>query len=491
MAVGLRVTEPPGLWHLRPPYDTMVSMKINGFAFWIVQMFAIQLCLSTLTRGLVAHAEEPSTESGSAGVPPNHPSDIVPASTRRIALVVGIGGYSYARDLPYAVSDAGHIAEALKEGGFLVRPIMNASRHQLMSEIEEFAERVKEGDIVVIYWSGHGIQVDGEGWLLPSDAAIDSPAQVPGQAIPLTWLIRRLNNSRAAQTVLFLDACRANPIDPMMKMNTCPAPMEMPSDNLILSFASRSNHLARLTDDDHASAYSRALYRQLAWPQPLDKLLERLRADVAMDTHDEEIPWHFGSMSPSSIYLVSPLPVPPISIASAYGKATYSPPMRSVGLTASVQRLHRWMSGEMLRDVAYTLSNRGVVPEVELRHPIQQEGRSLRAVIFVKNLFNSAMVDPSDASYFDNYYEDAEIAIRVQRVGVREVLVSIDVMYLSYTTAYPPEWIDVLPAAVRPSMEAQVKAAYDAEKRLADRVALILVASLEQRDIPPSLTGIP
>jgi formylglycine-generating enzyme required for sulfatase activity len=128
----------------------------------------------------------------------------------RIALVIGNGAYDTA-PLPNAVRDSRVIGAALASIGFTVHEAADVDAITLRRRVEEFAREAHGADIVWVYYAGHGMQIDGENYLLPVRPVLTTAADVTARATSAQTLLKRLEGTRARTVVLVLDACRDNP----------------------------------------------------------------------------------------------------------------------------------------------------------------------------------------------------------------------------------------------------------------------------------------
>src|ERR1700683_1021932 len=106
---------------------------------------------------------------------------IAPAhADKRVALVIGNGAYEKADKLVNTINDATAIANMLKAAGFdAVELRRNLGIREMRKAISDFSNSVRDADTVVVYFSGHGIEVDGTNYLVPTDASLDSDIDVP------------------------------------------------------------------------------------------------------------------------------------------------------------------------------------------------------------------------------------------------------------------------------------------------------------------------
>jgi Caspase domain len=127
---------------------------------------------------------------------------------RKVALVIGNDSYPQAR-LQNARNDARAVAAALKELGFVVTTVEDANRDQLESAVAKFGDALQPTDVAWFFYAGHGLQVGGENYLIPTDFTGTSQTSVRLSALPVTELQTAF--SRAQVSVVVLDACRNNP----------------------------------------------------------------------------------------------------------------------------------------------------------------------------------------------------------------------------------------------------------------------------------------
>ncbi len=136
------------------------------------------------------------------------------AEARRVALVIGIDSYGAVPKLDKAVGDARAMAATLSELGFAVTQVLNADRRTLNIAISQFTSALTPDDVAFVHFSGHGVEIDGENFLLPAD--IPKPASghkdaVRYEAVALQRLIAQVARSGARTRLFVIDACRNNP----------------------------------------------------------------------------------------------------------------------------------------------------------------------------------------------------------------------------------------------------------------------------------------
>ena len=133
------------------------------------------------------------------------------APGKRHALIIGNTDYAKAMRLPNASADARAMADLLAANGFVVQIHTNLTRRDFARRLTEFARKISIDDTVLFYFAGHGMQMKGENFLLGLDAELESEFDVDAETISLASIIDTLE-SRAAVALVFIDACRNNPL---------------------------------------------------------------------------------------------------------------------------------------------------------------------------------------------------------------------------------------------------------------------------------------
>ena len=195
-----------------------------------------------------------------------------PPPEKRIALVVGIGKYEFAPELQNPVNDAKAIAEALRKLQFDVAEKFDMDNRSFERALRDFGIRASQADVAVIFYSGHGIQVGGNNYIVAADAKLERERDLVYEAMPLNLMLGELSQARKLG-ILMLDSCRNNPFVDRLKqsgqnriqVNYGFARVDdTPSDTLV-AMATRADQLAEDGQGDH-SPYTDALLQHLQTP---------------------------------------------------------------------------------------------------------------------------------------------------------------------------------------------------------------------------------
>jgi hypothetical protein len=230
----------------------------------------------------------------------------------RVALVVGNSNYRQVSSLPNPVHDSQDVAAALDRLNFKVTSIQDADFATFRRALSDFNRVAPSADIAVIYFAGHGIEVDGENWLLPTDTELHSDVDASNEAINLKSTMLAVGSARMLGLVI-LDACRNNPFESTMQRAAATrgitrglAPVD-PFENVLVAYAARDGTIAN-DGTGRNSPFTAALLRNIETPGlEIDFLFRNVRDEVRAATKDEQQPFVYGSLSSEQIYLKPPV----------------------------------------------------------------------------------------------------------------------------------------------------------------------------------------
>jgi uncharacterized caspase-like protein len=131
------------------------------------------------------------------------------AEEKRVALIIGIGDYQHLSSLDNPVPDAKAVAATLKAHGFDFSEHYNLTRADLLDALERFKREAEGADVALVYYAGHGMEVDGKNEVAPTDMEIECENKTTIRSVALDELFAAAG--AAPQQVVLLDACRNNP----------------------------------------------------------------------------------------------------------------------------------------------------------------------------------------------------------------------------------------------------------------------------------------
>ena len=217
-----------------------------------------------------------------------------PAADKRIALVIGNARYPR---LPLAnpENDARLIATRLRALGFEVTDQYNLGVVQFRRALRDFARRVQQDDaIAVLYYAGHGVQIDGRNYLLPVDINLRDQEEVKDESVDIDELfIGRIDKVGSFPRIVILDACRNNPFAGKTRnIRSAGGLAEMGARGTLIAFASAPGAAAEDGPDGGNSVYSKSLAEEMMAPGiEVEQMFKNVRVRVLRDTEGRQLPW--------------------------------------------------------------------------------------------------------------------------------------------------------------------------------------------------------
>ncbi len=215
----------------------------------------------------------------------------------RTALVIGNADYADS-PLNNPVNDAKAITELLKNNGFRVISALDADQRRMETTINEFATllAVNKG-IGVFYYSGHGLQVDGENYLIPIDAAITDETDVKYKAIDAGQVLGKMEAAKNNLNIVILDACRVNPWLRGRGSNYRGL-ATMQAHGTLIAYATAPNSIASDgNEEDTNGLYTKHLVKAMQTPGwEVEKMFKQVGIAVENESKGEQSPWYHSSL---------------------------------------------------------------------------------------------------------------------------------------------------------------------------------------------------
>lgn len=221
---------------------------------------------------------------------------LISQAQKKVALIIGNASYEYLEELSNPINDANDISFELERIGFEVFTHLNLDREELKSAISEFATRIAHYDIVLIYYAGHGLEVNGRNFLVPVDAFAYSSKEVSRTCIPASALTRILPQNRNQSYILMLDACRNNPFTLIEEKNKGLALMDAPPETII-SFATAPGKVANDGNGRNSPFATSLLNYLFFYDLDIKELFEKVRSNVMQLTNNRQVPWESTSLT--------------------------------------------------------------------------------------------------------------------------------------------------------------------------------------------------
>jgi tetratricopeptide (TPR) repeat protein len=271
---------------------------------------------ATAVTPLRAGKVAPSSPAGAASSPPpaaaeqRKRAETARESVRRVALVIGNGAYARVRPLPNPTNDARAMAKSLRDIGFVVTEGADLDRMAMQSTIRDFLRDAARSQVAVVYYAGHGVQIDGRNYLAPIDIEFRAGSGMTEAMMDMDTIMAGLDD-QVRTNILILDACRNNPTAPKLA-STGPArgieagsglapPATLAAGatlgaGTLIAFATAPGQVA-LDGEGANSPFSAALTRHIGTPGlEVQQMLTRVRAEVVAATKGKQVPWSNSSL---------------------------------------------------------------------------------------------------------------------------------------------------------------------------------------------------
>ena len=223
---------------------------------------------------------------------------------RRIAhaLVIGNGAYPGSGRLDNPVNDANAISQKLRSMGFIVTTVTDANRQRLVQSMAQFRRTAASADISLLYYAGHGVQIFGTNYILPTDVDQTDPAQATIQGVSLNSVVENFLPGKTK--LVFLDACRDNALQRTNDRSVSKglAPISA-AEGTLISYATKDGQTAADGVGSKNSPFTQALLEHLNDPQDIAVVLRKVRERVMKITGGKQQPWEYGSLTGGELVL--------------------------------------------------------------------------------------------------------------------------------------------------------------------------------------------
>src|SRR3984957_18796879 len=240
-------------------------------------------------------------------------------AAKRVALVIGNSNYQNAPALTNPANDAAAITEMFKRADFdVIDSRRDLKAQEMRRALRDFGDKARGADIAVVYFAGHGLEVDGSNYVVPVDAVLERDADAEDEAVSLNRILLAVEPATHLRLVI-LDACRDNPFAKKMKRTLGSRSVgrgllgvEANKPNTFIAFAAKEGSTA-LDGDGKNSPFSAALIKHLTTPGlDIRKAFGYVRADVMSATGNQQEPYTTNSLGGSDVTLVpAPAGAPP------------------------------------------------------------------------------------------------------------------------------------------------------------------------------------
>ncbi|MGL1863351.1 MAG: caspase family protein [Pseudodesulfovibrio sp.] len=223
------------------------------------------------------------------------PSELGRNLGNRYALVIGNSSYKDAR-LKNPVNDARDIVASLRRLGFTVIQKTDASLRQMEEAMNTFYASLRQGGVGLFYFAGHGVQVKGRNYLIPTDASINSESDVKFESMDAGRILGKMEDAGNALNIIILDACRNNPFARSFRSATRGlARMDAPTGSIV-AYATAPGSVAE-DGTGRNGVYTKHLLQNMMTPDlDLNDIFFHTRRGVIKETDGRQVPWESSSL---------------------------------------------------------------------------------------------------------------------------------------------------------------------------------------------------
>ncbi|NOR58361.1 MAG: DUF1566 domain-containing protein [Sulfurimonas sp.] len=220
---------------------------------------------------------------------------------QRIALVVGNNNYESFAVLKNPINDAKAMKGLLEKKNFEVIYLEDTSQKKFKRAIKKFANKLARGGVGLFYFAGHGIQVEGENYLIPKDADIEEKDDVDGESVPVAYLNKKLKRAGNRLNIIILDACRNDPFSRGAGGGLAP----IHARGTFIAYATEAGKVAKDGVGKHG-VFTKHLIKYMEEPIPLDQVFKKTRTAVYNDTNGEQFPGTYNQVINGTFFFTLP-----------------------------------------------------------------------------------------------------------------------------------------------------------------------------------------
>ena len=213
-----------------------------------------------------------------------------------VALVIGNSQYQSA-PLKNPGNDSRAMATVLKDCGFVVTLIIDATKREMDFAVREFGRSLNSNTVGLFYYAGHGMQLKGRNYLIPIDALIESESDVEYEALDAGRVLGKMEDAENRLNIVILDACRNNPfVRNFRSPNLGLARMDAPTGSII-AYATGPGKLAS-DGEKNNGVYTHYLIQNIKKPNlTIERILKNVRIAVMDETSKKQVPWESSSLT--------------------------------------------------------------------------------------------------------------------------------------------------------------------------------------------------
>ncbi len=271
----------------------------------------------------------------------------LPAGTeRRLALVIGNKNYAYAGRLNNTHNDADDMARVLQNLGFDVILKKDLSMVDFLKAIDDFGTKLGQYNVGLLYYSGHGIQYQGENYLVPIDAKANTAEDIEYTCVKLGRAMAKMEGAKLKVSLAFLDACRNNPFPSSKRVVGQGLTIPNNPPGSFVAFSTRAGSTADDNSSGRNGLFTSALLQNL--PQAnvgLRTMIDNVIETVAQRSGNSQIPGRYDELRGDFYFLVGEKDIPPINEKELTFAYNLKPLLYKINFGASINDVFNFEHG--------------------------------------------------------------------------------------------------------------------------------------------------
>ena len=217
---------------------------------------------------------------------------------KRLALIIGNSNYTHGGSLANPINDARSMKMTLEDLGFTVIKYEDSTQKKMKIAIDEFGRKLRDYDVGLFFYAGHGVQVKGNNYLIPVDAKLENENDVEYDTVRADRVLTKMENAGSKTNIVILDACRDNPFERSWRRGTKGSGlvfMDAPSGSIIAYATSPGNTASDGTGTN--GIYTSAILSHIQTPSITIEQMFKLVRSTIMDWSDgKQVPWESTSL---------------------------------------------------------------------------------------------------------------------------------------------------------------------------------------------------
>ena len=218
-----------------------------------------------------------------------------PINEKRIALVIGNSNYEGGHFLKNPANDANLISMTLQNLGFEVIKRIDANKQTMEQAIRDFSKKLPSYNVALFYYAGHGVQVDGLNYLIPTGAKLIDKSDCKFEAISVNYVVEEFEKYPDNVNIVILDACRNDPFRSWARGGERGFKAIAPTSGTIISFATSEGATASDGKGDNG-LFTEQLVKQMYVPQPIESVFKKTRVEVERISNGTQSPQEWSKL---------------------------------------------------------------------------------------------------------------------------------------------------------------------------------------------------